>query len=85
MIHNMALDLSKDGTNNLSAERCAEIIGRFKFLKKLSIGDLRKRKVHIPTTDLLQGLPHLEHLSIYSMLDLVRSYLLYCMYVLSKT
>ena len=66
----------RDGRNNLWAERCAQITETFKFLKDLDIGEWPWKDTDIPTINLLQGLPHLESLSIYGTISLVRIFIL---------
>ena len=62
-----------DGTNNLWAEKCAEITETFKFLEYLYIDhSTMEEKMDIPTTKLLQGLPRLQRLYISGVIDLVR-------------
>ena len=64
-----------DGTNNLWAEKCAEITDTFKFLEFLYIDNCStKEKIDIPTTKLLKGLPRLERLYISGVIDLVRNF-----------
>ena len=76
----ISLHMNLHGANNLSAaRRCAVITGTFKLLKRLSIHYFRflNRLSTIPTTNLLQGLPHLERLFIPGEIDLVRFFYLY--------
>ena len=72
----MSLKPNLHGTNTFSAERCAQITEKFKFLRSLEIDNLRwEDKMDIPTTKLLQGLPRLERLYISGVIDLVRIFL----------
>ena len=75
----MSLNPNLHGTNTFSAERCAQITEKFKFLRSLEIDNLRwEDKMNIPTTNLLQGLPNLESLFIAGAIDLVRIFV-FCM------
>ena len=68
----------RDATNNLWAEKCAEITGTFKFLETLEIHKpSREAKMDIPATKLLQGLPLLDRLIIDGAIDLVRYFFWY--------
>jgi len=80
----MTLNVNVHGTNNLWAERRAVITGTFKLLKYLNIYNFRflKRLSNIPTTNLLQGLPHLEGLLIPGEIDLVRFFIYILYYII---
>ena len=73
-----------DATNNLWAEKCAEITGAFKFLESLDIyNPSREHKMDIPATMLLQGLPLLERLIIHGAIHLVRNFFILYYFICS--